>query len=153
MKTTLVLIKPGAMQRGIAGEIINRFEKRGLILSGMKLMQLTPQILREHYAHIATKPFYPDLEATMTSCPVIALALTGLEAPTVVRRMAGVTNAREAAPGTIRGDYAMSVSQNVIHASEDDAAAEVELKRFFRPEELLPVKPLLQSALYSSDER
>ena len=136
METTLVLLKPGCVQRQLIGEVINRFERRGLRISGMKMMQLSDEILREHYAHLVDKPFFPGLQASMQASPVIALALTGVEAVKVVRAMAGPTNGREAAPGTIRGDYSVSNQQNIVHASDSTSNAQIELARFFRPEEI-----------------
>ena len=136
METTLVLLKPSCVQRQLIGEVLNRFERRGLRISGMKMMQLSDEILREHYAHLVDKPFFPGLQASMQASPVVALALTGVEAVKVVRQMAGVTNGREAAPGTIRGDYSMSNQQNIVHASDSTSNAEIELKRFFQPGEI-----------------
>ena len=101
METTLVLLKPSCVQRQLIGEVLNRFERRGLRISGMKMMQLSDEILREHYAHLVDKPFFPSLQASMQASPVVALALTGVEAVKVVRQMAGVTNGREAAPRPI----------------------------------------------------
>ena len=136
METTLVLLKPGCVQRQLIGEVINRFERRGLRISGMKMMQLSDEILREHYAHLVEKPFFPALAASMQASPVVAMALTGVEAVKVVRAMAGPTNGREAAPGTIRGDYSVSNQQNIVHASDSVENAAIELRRFFRPEEI-----------------
>ena len=129
MEKTLVLLKPSCVQRQLIGEIVNRFERRGLRVAGMKMMQLSDEILREHYAHLVDKPFFPSLTASMQTSPVVALALEGVDAVQVVRTMTGSTNGREAAPGTIRGDYSMSNQQNIVHA-------EIELKRFFRDEEI-----------------
>ena len=100
------------------GEVIGRFERRGLRVSGMKMMQLSDDILREHYAHLADKPFFPSLAASMQTSPVVAMALSGVDAVKVVRQMCGVTNGRDAAPGTIRGDLSMSNQQNIVHASD-----------------------------------
>ena len=136
METTLVLLKPSCVQRQLIGEVLTRFERRGLRISGMKMMQLSDEILREHYAHLADKPFFPSLAASMQTSPVVALALSGVDAVKVVRAMAGVTNGREAAPGTIRGDFSMSNQQNIVHASDSVENAAIELNRFFRPEEI-----------------
>jgi nucleoside-diphosphate kinase len=136
METTLVLLKPSCVQRQLMGEVIGRFERRGLRVSGMKMMQLSDDILREHYAHLADKPFFPSLAASMQASPVVALALSGVDAVKVVRQMCGVTNGREAAPGTIRGDLSMSNQQNIVHASDSVENASIELNRFFRPEEV-----------------
>ena len=103
---------------------------------GMKMMQLSDEILREHYAHLVDRPFFPALAASMQASPVIALALEGRDAVQVVRTMTGSTNGREAAPGTIRGDYSISNQQNIVHASDSTSNAEIELKRFFRDDEI-----------------
>ena len=108
METTLVLLKPSCVQRQLIGEVVKRFERRGLRISGMKMMQLSTDILREHYAHLADRPFFPSLAASMQASPVVAMAISGVDAVKVVRAMAGVTNGRDAAPGTIRGDFSMS---------------------------------------------
>ena len=136
METTLVLLKPSCVQRQLIGEVVNRFERRGLRISGMKMMQLSDEILREHYAHLVDRPFFPALAASMQTSPVIALAISGVDAVQVVRTMTGSTNGREAAPGTIRGDYSVSNQQNIVHASDSTSNAQIELARFFRPEEI-----------------
>ena len=163
MQTTLVLLKPGCVQRQLIGEIVNRFERRGLRISGMKMMQLTDEVLREHYAHLADRPFFPSLQASMQASPVVlqasmqaspvvALALTGVDAVMVVRQMAGVTNGREAAPGTIRGDYSMSNQQNIVHASDSVENAAIELNRFFRPDEVFDYTSNAQAFIYGDGE-
>ena len=136
MEKTLVLLKPSCVQRQLIGEIVNRFERRGLRVAGMKMMQLSDEILREHYAHLVDRPFFPSLAASMQASPVVALALEGVDAVQVVRTMTGATNGRQAAPGTIRGDYSMSNQQNIVHASDSIENAAIELKRFFRDEEI-----------------
>ena len=152
MEKTLVLLKPSCVQRQLIGEIINRFERRGLRIAGMKLMQLDEAILREHYAHLVDRPFFPTLAASMMASPVVALALEGIDAVQVVRTMTGATNGREAAPGTIRGDYSLSNQQNIVHASDSTANAEIELKRFFRPGEILDYKSGANDFIYGTDE-
>jgi nucleoside-diphosphate kinase len=152
METTLVLLKPGCVQRQLIGEVVNRFERRGLRISGMKMMQLSDAILREHYAHLVDKPFFPGLAASMQASPVIALALSGKEAVKVVRAMAGPTNGREAAPGTIRGDYSMSNQQNIVHASDSVENAEIELRRFFLPEEIFDYEAHAFAYVYGDGE-
>jgi len=152
MEKTLVLLKPCTLQRGLAGEIINRFEKRGLRLAGMKMMQLTDDILNEHYAHLKDKPFFGMLKDSMMSTPVIACCLEGIEAVQTVRMMAGATNGRNAQPGTIRGDYCMSNQQNIVHTSDSPENAEIELKRFFKPEEIFDFTPSNLAYLYALDE-
>ncbi|MBQ0033739.1 MAG: nucleoside-diphosphate kinase, partial [Bacteroidales bacterium] len=118
LEKTLVLLKPCTVQRALIGEIVSRFEKKGLRIAGMKMMQLDDKILAEHYAHLVGRPFFPGLCASMSATPVIALALEGVDAIEVVRQMAGPTNGRKALPGTIRGDYSMSGQQNIVHASD-----------------------------------
>ena len=152
METTLVLLKPSCVQRQLMGEVIGRFERRGLRVSGMKMMQLSDEILREHYAHLADKPFFPSLAASMQASPVVALALSGVDAVKVVRAMAGVTNGREAAPGTIRGDFSMSNQQNIVHASDSVENAAIELRRFFRPEEIFDYQSGAFTYVYGDGE-
>ena len=148
---TLVLLKPCTVQRALIGEIISRFEKKGLRVAGLKMMQLDDAILAEHYAHLVDRPFFPGLKESMMVTPVIALALEGVDAIEVVRQMAGPTNGRKALPGTIRGDYSMSGQQNIVHASDGPETAAAELARFFRPEELFEWKSPLERSLYSDD--
>ena len=153
METTLVLIKPSGVQRGLSGKIISRFEEKGLIIAGMKMMQLNDAILREHYAHLTDRPFFPSLERSMMSSPVIALALRGVDAVAVVRAMSGVTNSRNAAPGTIRGDFGMSGQENIVHASDSPENAAIEVARFFNPDEVFDYTPCTITSIYSPDER
>ena len=152
MEQTLVLLKPCTLQRALVGEIINRFEKKGLRLAGMKMMQLTDSILNEHYAHLSGKPFFQILKDSMMSTPVIACCLEGIDAVRVVRSMTGSTNGRNADPGTIRGDYCMSNQQNIVHASDSLETAAIEIKRFFRPEEIFDYEASNRNYLYALDE-
>lgn len=152
MERTLVLLKPGIVQRSLMGEIISRFERRGLRIVGLKMMQLTDELLEQHYAHLVDKPFFPALKASMQASPVVALCLEGVEAIRVVRAMAGTTNGRNAAPGTIRGDYCLSNQQNVVHASDGPHTAFEEIKRFFKPEELFDLGILNFDRFYGPDE-
>jgi nucleoside-diphosphate kinase len=152
MEKTLVLLKSSCVQRQLIGEVVNRFERRGLRIAGMKMMQLSDDILREHYAHLADKPFFPTLAASMQASPVIALALEGIDAVQVVRAMTGATNGRAAAPGTIRGDYSMSNQQNIVHASDSPENALIELARFFRPEEIFEYESGAKAYIYGADE-
>lgn len=152
METTLVLLKPSCVQRQLIGEVVKRFEQRGLQIVGMKMMQLSDDILREHYAHLVDRPFFPDLAASMQASPVVALALRGVDAVQVVRTMTGSTNGREAAPGTIRGDLSMSNQQNIVHASDSVENASIELRRFFRPEEIFDFKCGALGFIYGNGE-
>ncbi len=152
MEKTLVILKPCTIQRAIIGEIINRFEKKGLVLIGMKMTWLTDEILSEHYSHLKSKPFFKRVKDSMMICPVIVCCWQGKNAIEVIHKMAGATNGRDALPGTIRGDYSMSVQENIVHTSDSPETAEVELKRFFHPDEIFQYTPLLMSNLYANDE-
>lgn len=136
MERTLILLKPDAVGKKICGNVIARFESAGLTIRGCKMMHLDPKILRDHYAHIADKPFYPDVEAFMKSTPVIALVLEGPDVVAQVRDMLGVTDSRKAAPGTIRSELGVDMMVNVAHASDSIEAADSEIHRFFAEEEL-----------------
>ena len=137
METTLVLIKPDGFQKKICGEIIDRIEKRGLIISGMKLLKLSREQAEKHYEEHKTKPFFAELVSFITSGPLVALAVSGDNAIKVLRTMMGATNPVDAAPGTIRGDFALSISHNVIHGSDSPGSAERELAIYFSPDELV----------------
>lgn len=150
---TLVLIKPDAIQRGLVGEIIRRFEMKGLKIVGIKMMRLDEVILREHYAHIIEKPFYSGVERFMMSSPVIAFCLEGLEVVNAVRLITGVTKARTAEAGSIRGDFAMSVACNVIHTSDSVETATKEVPRFFKENELFGYEKSDYLHVYTEDER
>jgi nucleoside-diphosphate kinase len=136
METTLILLKPDCVTKGHCGDVLQRFEKAGFRIRGCKMMRLSSEILREHYAHIAHKPFFPEVEEFMQSSPVIALALDAESAIEKVRALAGPTDSKKAAPGTIRGDFGVDVMVNIIHASDSPENASAELKRFFQPGEL-----------------
>ncbi len=150
---TLVLIKPDAIQRGLIGKIVERFERKGLKLVGMKMMALDEVLLREHYAHLADKPFFGGLAKFMQSTPVIAMAWEGLEVVDTVRKLCGITKARSAEAGSIRGDFAMSVACNVVHASDSVENAEKEVGRFFRAEDLFSYDKSEFMHVYADDER
>ena len=136
MERTLIILKPDAVQRGFCGEIISRFERKGLQIVGMKLMKISNQLAETHYEAHKAKGFYPGLVKFMTSSPVVVLALAGKDAITIARNMMGATFGSKAAPGTIRGDYGVSNSFNLIHGSDSPEAATRELGLFFKPEEL-----------------
>jgi nucleoside-diphosphate kinase len=152
MERTLVLIKPDAVQRGLVGRILTRFEDKGLKVAGMKFMELTDALLNEHYSHLADKPFFPGTKRFMTLTPVVAVCVEGLDAVDTVRRLCGITKAREAAPGTIRGDWAMSVQANLVHASDSLETAKTEVARFFGEGELFEYNSALTLTIYSEDE-
>jgi len=152
MEQTLIILKPSAVGRGLVGEIINRFERRGLFFAGLKMMYLSDAILEEHYAHLKEKPFFPMLKQTMQATPVIVGCVEGKDVVQVVRTMCGPTNGREAQPGTVRGDFSVSVEQNIIHASDSKENAVIEINRFFKPEELFNYKPANIHFIYGKDE-
>jgi len=149
---TLVILKPSAVQRGLIGEVISRFEKKGLILIGLKMVWLSDEILSEHYAHLKDKPYFQGVKDSMKICPVIMCCLKGNDVISVVRLLTGVTNSREALPGTIRGDYSMSMRENILHASDSPEAAAEEIQRFFKEEELFDYNLSTISNVYATNE-
>jgi nucleoside-diphosphate kinase len=136
MSRTLILLKPDTIQGGFCGKVISRFEDAGFKVVGCKMVKPKPAVWREHYAHVADKPFYPEIETFMSSTPVMALALEGDNVIDRVREMLGVTNSKEAAPGTIRNEFGTDMMINVAHASDSEETAEVEIERFFGEDEL-----------------
>jgi len=152
MERTLIILKPDCVQRGLCGAVLSRFEERGFAIAGMKMVTLGSALLREHYAHIADKPFFPGIEAFMSSSPVVVAVIEGKDAVESVRMMCGPTNARKAAPGTIRGDFSLSMQCNVIHASDSVESSHKEISRFFKPEELHVYSRVLEGLTYSKDE-
>lgn len=131
MEETLIILKPDCMEKRVAGEVISRFEKAGFEIVAAKIMLLDSAILREHYAHVADRPFFPEIEAFMSRRPVMPMVLRGENVIARVRDLLGPTNSKEAAPGTIRGDLGTDMMQNVVHASDGPEAAAAEKKRFF----------------------
>lgn len=152
MEKTLILLKPCTVQRRLIGEVINRLERKGLRIVGMKMMQLDDKILSEHYAHLAGKEFFQRVKDSMMDTPVVAMCLSGVDAVETVRTLAGATNGRKADPGTIRGRYCMSFQENIVHTSDSKETAAVELKRFFRDDEIFEWKQSIFPSLYASDE-
>src|SRR3954454_11439497 len=148
MERTLIILKPDAVQRNVCGEIISRFEKKGLQIVGMKLMRISPQLAETHYEAHKSRPFYPGLVKFMTSSPVILMALAGKDAIAIARNMMGATFGSKAAPGTIRGDLGVSNSFNLIHGSDSPESAARELSLFFKPDELLDWSPANQGWIY-----
>ncbi len=136
MQTTLILLKPDCVAGRKVGEVLKRFEAAGFQIRGCKMFTATKELLREHYSHIADKPFFPEVETFMQSTPVVALALAGENAVEKVRALLGPTDSKKAEKGTIRGDFGVDVMVNMTHASDSAENAEIELKRFFKPEEL-----------------
>ncbi len=153
MERTLVLLKPDAVQRGLLGEIISRFEHKGLKLAGMKMMQLENALLDEHYSHLSHLPFFGEIKDFMMRAPIIATCWEGVDCVKTVRAMCGVTLAREAAPGTIRGDFGMSIQANLVHASDSLETAQAEVPRFFNDHELFDYDWLLSPYIYTAKER
>jgi nucleoside-diphosphate kinase len=135
-ETTLILLKPDCVAKGLNGEVLKRFEAEGFRVRGCKMMQLTDELLKEHYSHIADKPFFPDVATFMKSAPVIAVALSGENIIAHVRDLLGPTDSKAAPKGTIRGDFGDDKMTNVVHASDSPEAAAVELKRFFKDGEI-----------------
>ncbi len=152
MEQTFIILKPSAISRSLVGDVITRFQRKGLFISGIKMMQLTEDILRVHYAHLVDRPFFPSLLRSMMATPVIVMVLKGKDAVSVVRAMVGATNSRNAAPGTIRGDFGMSGQENIIHASDSPENALIEINRFFRPEEIFDYTMITTPAIYAPDE-
>lgn len=152
MERSVVLVKPDGVQRGLIGEIIHRFERKGLKLVGLKMIPLTDAILDEWYAHHKDKPFFPGLKSYMKSYPVVAILLEGKDVVSTVRQMVGITKAREAEQGSIRGDFAMSQQYNLIHASENVEIAKKEEKLMFTPSEILTWNKASDIFTYLKDE-
>jgi nucleoside-diphosphate kinase len=150
---TLILLKPDAVQRRLCGRILSRIEDKGLKVTALKMLRITPELSREHYAEHVKKPFYPLLEEFITSGPVIAMIAEGPDAVQVVRDMMGKTNGRESAPGTIRGDYGLSRQVNLIHGSDSPESAQREIGIYFRPEEILDYPGTLDEWVCADDER
>jgi nucleoside-diphosphate kinase len=148
MERTLIILKPDAVQRGICGEILTRFERKGIQVVGIKAMRISQQLAETHYGPHKGKPFYEGLVKFMTSSPVIVLALQGKDVITISRKMMGATFGSKAEPGTIRGDFGVSNSFNLIHGSDSPEAAQRELGLFFKPDELVDWTPTIQSWVY-----
>lgn len=137
MERTLVLLKPDAVQRRLIGRIISRIEDKGLKIVGLKMIRVSQELAEKHYAEHREKPFYPELVSFITSAPVVAMVVEGPKAVETVRKMMGKTNPLEAEPGTIRGDFGLSVTMNLIHGSDSQASAAREIALFFREDEIL----------------
>ena len=153
MERTLVIIKPDALNRGLIGEVIHRFERKGIKIVGMKMVHLSDKILEEHYAHLVTKPFFKSIREFMKSAPSVVMVLEGRKAVDVVRKLAGVTEGTEAMPGTIRGDFSLSIQNTIIHASDSIEASGKEIKRFFKEDEIHDFKKVDTEMIYSESEK
>jgi nucleoside-diphosphate kinase len=152
MQRSLVLLKPDCVERKLIGEMITRFEAKGLRIVAMKMLRITPELSKKHYAEHVSKPFYPGLEAFVTSAPVVAMAIEGLEAITVIRNLLGATSGLNAAPGTIRGDYSCSRQMNLVHASDGEEAAKRELELYFDASDFCDYSPILTPVIQADDE-
>jgi nucleoside-diphosphate kinase len=148
MEKTLMLIKPDAVERGLIGKIISRFEDKGLKITGMKMLRVDLPLLEEHYGHLKDKPYFPRIAEFMMSAPIVAVCVEGVDSVSIARSMCGVTNAREASPGTIRGDMSMSIRSNLVHASDSIETAEIELKRFFKDAEIFSYHKKLDDIIF-----
>ncbi|CAN5425949.1 nucleoside-diphosphate kinase [soil metagenome] len=148
MERTLIILKPDAVQRGLIGEIISRFEKKGIQVAGAKFTKIATATAEQHYGPHKGKPFYDGLVKFMTSSPVLVLALEGKDVITISRKMMGATFGSKAEPGTIRGDFGVSNSFNLIHGSDSPEASAKELALFFKPDELIDWKPAIQTWVY-----
>ena len=136
MEKTFVIFKPDCMEQRHVGTVLSRFEAAGFDVIACKMTRLAPALLREHYAHVADKPFYPEIEAFMSSRPVIMVALRGENIVQRVRDLLGPTDSRKAAKGTIRGDFGTEMMKNVVHASDSVENGRIDIARFFRPDEI-----------------
>ena len=136
MEKTRIIFKPDCMEKRLVGTVLARLEGAGFTVIGAKMIRLTPALLREHYAHVADKPFYPEIEAFMSSRPVIVMALTGDQIVAKVRELLGPTDSRKAAKGTIRGDFGTEMMKNVVHASDSADNGRIEIARFFKTDEV-----------------
>jgi nucleoside-diphosphate kinase len=152
MQKTLILLKPDCIERRLIGEIIGRLERKGLNVIAMKMLRVTPAMSKQHYAEHVSKPFYPNLEEFITSSPIVAMAVEGLEVIRVVREMLGATNGLKAAPGTIRGDFSSSRQMNLVHASDSEESANRELALYFQPNEICEYTPTLVGSFRAGDE-
>ncbi len=153
MEKTLIIAKPDAVQRGLVGEMIRRFENKGLKLIGIKMLALSSELLQAHYQEHLEKPFYEGLEKFMKSSPVVVMAWEGYECVNSVRVLVGSTNPREADAGTIRGDLSIGTGRNLIHASDSKKSGESEVARFFLADELFDYDKSEYSLIYEHNER
>ncbi len=152
LQRSLVLLKPDCVERRLMGQVIARFEAKGLNIVAMKMLRVGPELARKHYAEHVTKPFFPSLEAFITSAPIVAIAVEGLDVIRLIRDMLGATNGLNATPGTIRGDFSSSRQMNLVHASDSPESAQRELELYFSPSEFCDHRPLLTPAFRSDDE-
>tara|TARA_B110000014_G_C19931159_1_gene481719 strand:+ start:350 stop:808 length:459 start_codon:yes stop_codon:yes gene_type:complete len=152
MERTLVLLKPDCVQRRLMGQIISRFENKGLNIIAMKLLQVTPDLAKQHYAEHVEKPFYPGLEDFITGAPVLAMIIQGLDVIQVIRDMLGPTSGLKAPGGTIRGDFSSSRQMNLVHASDGPEASAREIDLYFNEDEICDYEPTLTPWMKAADE-
>lgn len=152
MEKTLIIIKPCAIRRDLIGEVIHRFEMKGLQMCGIKMIQLDDDILNEHYAHLIGRPYFQRIKDSMMKTPVIVSIWKSVDCVQIAREMAGSTNGREAARGTIRGDYSVSIQENIVHTSDTVENAKIEITRFFNEKEIFEFNQLSSSVLYACNE-
>ncbi len=152
MERTLVLLKPDCIQRRLAGRILTRFEDKGFNIVALKLMRITPELSKKHYAEHVQKAWYPTLESFITGGPIVAAIIEGLEAIRVVRDMLGATSGLKAAAGTIRGDFSSSRQMNLVHASDGPEAAKREIELYFRTDEIQTYTPTITPCVRAGDE-
>ncbi len=148
---TLIIMKPDAIQRSLFGEILHRFEKKGLKIIGVKMTKVSDILIEEHYSHLTEKPFFNTLKNYMQSSPVVLIALSGVNSISATRLIVGPTKGYEADAGSIRGDYSLSGQSNLVHASDSPEAAEAEIKRFFKEDELFNYEKPDYKLVYSED--
>lgn len=148
-EVSLIIIKPDAVQRNLIGDIISRFEKKGLKIVGIKMMSIQDATLEEHYAHIVDKPFFPGIRDFMKACPVVVMAVAGINAVSAIRLLVGPTKAWEATAGTIRGDFSLSTQSNIVHASDSVENGIIEVKRFFIDEEIFNYQKIDADFIYA----
>ncbi|MDD3365573.1 MAG: nucleoside-diphosphate kinase [Syntrophomonas sp.] len=149
MERTFALVKPDGVQRGLVGEVISRFEKKGIKIAAVKLMQITPELAEKHYAEHKGRPFFADLVGFITSGPVAAMVLEGENVISMVRTMMGATNPKDSALGTIRGDFAMTIDKNIIHGSDSPESAVREISIFFKEAEIVTYKKAGEEWIYA----
>lgn len=152
MEQTLIIIKPCAIRRDLIGEIIHRFEMKGMQLCAIKMMQLDDKILDEHYSHLVGRPYFQRIKSSMMRTPVVLSVWKGVDIVEIAHHMAGATNGREALPGTIRGDYSVSIQENIVHTSDTVENAKTEIMRFFKAQEIFDFNQLSNSVLYAENE-
>jgi nucleoside-diphosphate kinase len=152
MEQTLIIIKPCAIRRDLIGEIIHRFEIKGMQLCAIKMMQLDDKILDEHYSHLVGRPYFQRIKNSMMKTPVVISVWKGIDIVEIAHHMAGATNGREALPGTIRGDYSVSIQENIVHTSDTVENAKTEIMRFFKAQEIFDFNQLSNSVLYAENE-